>query len=143
MAHETSIDFELTQRENLCVAYRVCGVPKEERADRTEKLLDHVESFSTTLDAVAAADVLLIVVDVTDGPERIREKVEVTREPFDELRGELVVVLNKIDLVDDVAERQRTVQELAARVLLVSALEGTGIEQARSRVEDIRDQGAE
>jgi ABC-2 type transport system ATP-binding protein len=43
MAQETSIDFELTPRENLRVACRIYGVPKEERADRIEELLDLVD----------------------------------------------------------------------------------------------------
>ncbi|MFC6863915.1 ATP-binding cassette domain-containing protein [Halomicroarcula sp. GCM10025817] len=43
MAQETSIDFELTPRENLRVACRMYGVPREERADRIEELLDLVD----------------------------------------------------------------------------------------------------
>jgi len=43
MAQETSIDFELTPRENLRVACRVYDVPKEQRADRIEELLDLVD----------------------------------------------------------------------------------------------------
>ncbi|WP_350355267.1 ABC transporter ATP-binding protein [Haloglomus salinum] len=43
MAQETSIDFELTPRENLRVACRTYGVPRAERADRIEELLDLVD----------------------------------------------------------------------------------------------------
>ncbi|MFC7132100.1 MULTISPECIES: ABC transporter ATP-binding protein [Salinibaculum] len=43
MAQETSIDLELTPRENLRVACRMYGVPKAERADRIEELLDLVD----------------------------------------------------------------------------------------------------
>jgi len=43
MAQETSIDFELTPRENLRVACRMYGVPNDERADRIEELLDLVD----------------------------------------------------------------------------------------------------
>lgn len=43
MAQETSIDFDLTPRENLRVACRTYGVPREERADRIEELLDLVD----------------------------------------------------------------------------------------------------
>ena len=43
MAQETSIDFELTPRENLRVACQMYGVPKREREDRIEELLDLVD----------------------------------------------------------------------------------------------------
>jgi len=43
MAQETSIDPELTPRENLQVACRMYGVPREEREDRIAELLDLVE----------------------------------------------------------------------------------------------------
>ncbi|QGA81971.1 GTPase HflX [Halomicrobium sp. LC1Hm] len=97
---------------------------------------DLVESFSATLDEVAAGDVVLLVVDATDDPERISEKVTIAREAFDELRAELVVVLNKVDLVDDVAERQRAVQELSAHTVPVSALEGTGIDRLHEQIHE-------
>ena len=43
MAQETSIDFELTPRENLRVACRMYGVPKDQRDERIEELLDLVD----------------------------------------------------------------------------------------------------
>jgi ABC-2 type transport system ATP-binding protein len=43
MAQETSIDLELTPRENLRIACEMYGVPSEERAERIETLLDLVE----------------------------------------------------------------------------------------------------
>jgi len=43
MAQETSIDFELTPRENLRVACRMYGVPREDREERIEELLDLVD----------------------------------------------------------------------------------------------------
>ncbi len=43
MAQETSIDLELTPRENLQVACRMYGVPREERDERIAELLDLVE----------------------------------------------------------------------------------------------------
>jgi ABC-2 type transport system ATP-binding protein len=43
MAQETSVDFELTPRENLRVACRMYGVPKEKREARIDELLDLVD----------------------------------------------------------------------------------------------------
>ncbi|MBX0288609.1 ABC transporter ATP-binding protein [Haloarcula salinisoli] len=42
MAQETSVDEELTARENIRFASKVYGVPSDERADRVEQLLDLV-----------------------------------------------------------------------------------------------------
>jgi ABC-2 type transport system ATP-binding protein len=43
MAQETSIDFELTPRENLRVACQMYGVPSDEREERIESLLELVD----------------------------------------------------------------------------------------------------
>ena len=43
MAQETSIDLELTPRENLRIACEMYGVPRENRHERIESLLDLVE----------------------------------------------------------------------------------------------------
>jgi ABC-2 type transport system ATP-binding protein len=43
MAQETSIDLELTPRENLQIACEVYGVPRDEREERIETLLDLVD----------------------------------------------------------------------------------------------------
>ncbi|WP_198667975.1 ATP-binding cassette domain-containing protein [Saliphagus sp. LR7] len=43
MAQETSVDEELTARENIRFAARAYGVPKSERAERIDELLDLVD----------------------------------------------------------------------------------------------------
>jgi len=43
MAQETSIDRELTPRENLQLACKLYGVPRDQREDRIESLLDLVD----------------------------------------------------------------------------------------------------
>jgi ABC-2 type transport system ATP-binding protein len=43
MAQETSIDLELTPRENLRIACEMYGVPRDQRADRIDHLLDLVD----------------------------------------------------------------------------------------------------
>jgi len=43
MAQETSVDEEMTARENIRFAARAYGVPKDERADRIDELLDLVD----------------------------------------------------------------------------------------------------
>jgi GTP-binding protein HflX len=100
---------------------------------------DLVASFSATIDEAAAADVTLLVVDATDDPERLREKVETSVDAIGETEGRVVGVLNKVDaLEDDAALRQRR-DALAAfvdHVHAVSAVDGTGLDALEARVRD-------
>ncbi|MFD1512868.1 GTPase HflX [Halomarina rubra] len=101
---------------------------------------DLVASFSATLDAVADADVGLLVVDASDPVEAVREKLRVSLGELDDPRGELLVVLNKRDLLDDGAldECREAVADLdrVDDVLAVSAVEGTGVDALCDRVHE-------
>ncbi|MWG32937.1 GTPase HflX [Halomarina oriensis] len=101
---------------------------------------DLVASFSATLDAVADADVGLLVVDASDTLDEVREKRRVSLAELDDPRCELLVVLNKCDLLteEELAARREDVAELdrVDDVLAVSAVEGTGVETLRDRIGD-------
>lgn len=100
---------------------------------------DLVASFSATLDAVADADVGLLVVDASDPLDEVREKLRVSLAELDDPRGDLLVVLNKRDLLADgaVTERRDAVATLdrVNDVLAVSALDGTGVDALRERID--------
>jgi GTP-binding protein HflX len=89
-----------------------------------------VTSFSATLSEAAAADVVVLVVDVTDPIEELREK---TRVSLDVLSAQgvdessVVTAVNKIDTVDDATRRERVddVRSIAPSPIPVSAREGT------------------
>ncbi len=101
-----------------------------------------VAAFSATLDAVADADAALLVVDASDPLASMREKLRVSLSEIEEPRGELLVVLNKTDLVDDdgLATRRRAVAAVAGdRVtdtVAVSALEGAAVGRLADAVVD-------
>jgi len=106
---------------------------------------DLVESFSATLDEAAAADVTLLVVDASDDPERVREKVAVSLDALEDPDGTVVPVLNKVDAVDDLDAREGAVRDAVAEaaateftddVVAVSALEDTGTDALEARVRD-------
>ncbi|NHN40363.1 GTPase HflX [Halorubellus sp. JP-L1] len=100
---------------------------------------DLVESFSATIDEAASADVTLLVVDATDDPERLREKVSTSVDAMGDTEGPVVGVLNKVDAVDGQtasAERRDTLAEFVDDVVAVSALEGTGVERLEERVRE-------
>ncbi|WP_323676970.1 GTPase HflX [Halorubellus sp. PRR65] len=99
---------------------------------------DLVASFSATLDEAASADVTLVVVDATDDPERVREKVAVAADALDAPEGTVLGVLNKVDAVDDVADRRDVLADAAVvdDVVAVSALDGTGVDALEATVRD-------
>jgi GTPase len=94
-----------------------------------------VEAFKATLEETAIADLILHVVDAS-APEDVRE--DMTRAVDDVLEeigaGERprVLVLNKIDLLDD-AERERFARRHRGAVL-ISAQTGEGLEELRERI---------
>jgi GTP-binding protein HflX len=111
-----------------------------------------VASFRATLEEVAEADILVHVVDVSD--PNLRVKVEEVDRILDEIEAggkPSILVLNKADLVDPESElgidrvanrfasRRSLLEDWAnyARVVLVSAQQGVGIEDLLSAVEEV------
>lgn len=85
-----------------------------------------VESFKSTLAEVRAADLVLLVVDVSD-PHRELE-ISAVRSVLEEIGAHeirRVEVLNKSDLVDEAELREATAMHPDAQV--VSALDGSGV----------------
>jgi len=98
-----------------------------------------VESFKSTLDSVYRADLVLLVVDVTDSVDEIREKLVTSHDTlYERNEAPIVTVLNKTDLVDDaeLEEKRRALSALAPDPVPVSAAEGTDVEALRDRIHD-------
>jgi GTP-binding protein HflX len=97
-----------------------------------------VESFKSTLDAVYRADLVLLVVDVSEPVEDIREKLVTAHDTLSE-RNEapIVTVLNKIDQVDEAElERKReAISALAPNPVAVSAKAGLNVDTLETRVD--------
>ena len=89
-----------------------------------------VKSFSSTLSEVEAADVVVLVVDITDPIDELREK---TRVSVDVLSGQgvdeasVVTAVNKIDAVDGGTrlDRVKAVRSIAPSPIPISAREAT------------------
>jgi GTP-binding protein HflX len=98
-----------------------------------------VEAFQSTLAEVAESDLLLLVVDGTDDDPA--GQLAAVREVLLEIDAagitELIVV-NKVDAMSEIA-RQR-LQNLYPGAVLISALNGTGIEEMLSRVAELVEQ---
>jgi len=97
-----------------------------------------VESFKSTLDSVYRADLVLLVVDVSDPVEEIREKLVTVHDTlYERNEAPILTVLNKIDLVGDeeLREKRDALSALAPEPVAVSAWEGTGVDALRARVD--------
>jgi GTP-binding protein HflX len=97
-----------------------------------------VESFKSTLSEVYRADLVLLVVDVSDPIEEIRERLVTSHDTlYERNEAPIVTVLNKVDRVDEAElERKRqALSSLAPNPVAVSATEGTGIEELEARID--------
>jgi GTP-binding protein HflX len=97
---------------------------------------DLVESFSATIDEASAADVTLLVVDATDEPDRLREKVATAIDAIGDTDGTTIGVLNKIDAVSNVDAQREALAEFVDDVVAVSALEAVGIDALQTRIRE-------
>ncbi|WP_256391381.1 GTPase HflX [Natronoarchaeum rubrum] len=98
-----------------------------------------VESFKSTLDEVYRADLVLLVVDVSDPVEEIREKLVTSHDTlYERNEAPIVTVLNKIDKVDDeeLAEKREALSALAPNPIAVSGKEGRNAEELLARIDD-------
>ncbi|PSP33356.1 GTPase HflX [Halobacteriales archaeon QH_10_67_22] len=96
-----------------------------------------VESFKSTLDSVYRADLVLLVVDVSEPVEEIREKLVTCHDTlYERNEAPIVTVLNKIDTVDaeDVARKREALSALAPSPVAVSAKTGENVDRLCDRI---------
>jgi GTP-binding protein HflX len=97
-----------------------------------------VESFKSTLDSVYRADLVLLVVDVSEPIEEIREKLVTCHDTlYERNEAPIVTILNKTDRVTDeqLRDTEATLSALAPNPVSISALENKGIAALRERIE--------
>jgi GTP-binding protein HflX len=100
---------------------------------------DLVESFSATLSETAAADAVVLVVDASDPLEELRSKLETSLSVLVDAGGDpgdVVVALNKVDLVAEsaLAERRDAVPGTVDSVVATSATGNEGCDRLRAAV---------
>ena len=97
-----------------------------------------IESFKSTLDSVYRADLVLLVVDVSEPVEEIREKLVTCHDSlYERNEAPIVTILNKTDRVTDeqLRDTEATLSALAPNPVSISALENKGIAALRERIE--------
>ncbi|MEF8827172.1 MAG: GTPase HflX, partial [Halapricum sp.] len=98
-----------------------------------------VESFKSTLDSVYRADLVLLVIDVSEPVEEIREKLVTSHDTlYERNEAPILTVLNKIDAVDEdeLREKREALSALAPNPVAVSAKEGKNIDRLRERIDE-------
>jgi GTP-binding protein HflX len=96
-----------------------------------------VESFRSTLDEVYRADLVLLVVDVSEPIEDIREKVVTCHDTlYERNEAPIVTVLNKTDAVseEELEEKRAALSALAPDPVAVSGMEGLNVEALTERI---------
>ena len=98
-----------------------------------------VESFKSTLDAVYRADLVLLVVDVSEPIEEIREKLVTSHDTlYERNEAPIVTVLNKTDTVDqaEIDRKRAALSGLAPNPVAVSARNGAEVGTLLSRIHE-------
>ncbi|MBP2146878.1 GTP-binding protein HflX [Methanofollis sp. W23] len=94
-----------------------------------------VDAFRSTLDEIFLADIILLVVDMSDPVDVIRQKLAVSHDIFWERAEDPVIVtaLNKADLVPDeeLQEKMRVISDLAPVPVMISARSGEGLNELK------------
>ncbi|WP_435194504.1 GTPase HflX [Natronomonas sp. EA1] len=97
-----------------------------------------VESFKSTLSEVYRADLVLLVVDVSDPVEEIQEKLVTCHDTlYERNEAPIVTVLNKIDKVseEELAEKREYLSALAPNPVAISAMEDLNIDELVARID--------
>jgi GTP-binding protein HflX len=95
-----------------------------------------VEAFKATLEETVLADLIVHVVDASESEQRRRADMRAVDEVLEEIgAGEKprLLVLNKADLLGEEEHREAALTDPDA--VLVSAIEGEGLDELRARVE--------
>lgn len=98
-----------------------------------------VESFKSTLDFVYRADLVLLVVDVSEPVTEIRKKLVTCHDTlYERNEAPIVTVLNKVDAVssEEFREKREALTALASNPVPVSAIDGTNIAELVERIDE-------
>ncbi|HTX44312.1 MAG TPA: GTPase HflX [Methanocella sp.] len=94
-----------------------------------------VEAFRSTLEEIYLADLIILVVDVSEPPEAIAEKLVTCHDTMWDEIGPIPVItaLNKADLIapEELEERKRAIIHLAPHPVAISARTGEGLDELK------------
>ncbi len=101
-----------------------------------------IESFKSTLDELNYANLVLLMIDVSETMESVRIKLDSCTQTLNELKVDpkkILLVLNKIDLLKDGSrnqiEQDPIFKDFAS--VKISAVGGAGLHQLKNRIMDL------
>ncbi|MBP2145458.1 GTP-binding protein HflX [Methanofollis sp. W23] len=94
-----------------------------------------VDAFRSTLDEIFMADIILLVVDMSDPVDIIQEKLAVSHDIFlGRTEGAVIVTaLNKADLIpeEELQEKLEVIRDLSPAPVMISAKSGEGLTELK------------
>ena len=97
-----------------------------------------VDAFRSTLNEIFLADVILLVVDASESPDIMRQKLVTSHDTFwEQIEGvPIVTVLNKVDRItqNELEERLESIGYLAPNPVPVSAKNGLGLDELKMEI---------
>jgi GTP-binding protein HflX len=97
-----------------------------------------VEAFRSTLEEIYLADVIILVVDVSEPPEAIVDKLVTCHDTMWDEIGPVPVItaLNKSDLIteEELEERKQAIVHLAPHPVVISARTGEGLDELKQKI---------
>ncbi len=98
-----------------------------------------IEAFKAALEEVYLADLVLLVVDVSESFTNILRKIKTSRDILSESSAQMITVLNKIDKVskDSFQRKLNALKEICSDIVPVSAKEEINLDQLKERIRSI------
>ncbi|BAI62731.1 GTP-binding protein [Methanocella paludicola SANAE] len=97
-----------------------------------------VEAFRSTLEEIYLADVIILVVDVSEPPEALVDKLVTCHDTMWDEIGPVPVItaLNKSDLIteEELEERKQAIVHLAPHPVVISARTGEGLDELKQKI---------
>lgn len=95
-----------------------------------------IEAFKAALEEAYLADLILLVVDVSESFQEILRKFRTSREILSESSTDLVTVLNKIDLVSESSLKRKynALKRISPNLIAVSAKKGTNLDKLKELI---------
>jgi GTP-binding protein HflX len=98
-----------------------------------------IEAFHSTLEETICADLILLVVDVSEPAETIQKKLAVCSETIERIGAAgipLITVLNKMDLTNqtEIEQKLNALKTSLTKSITLSALKGTNLDLLKSRI---------
>lgn len=96
-----------------------------------------IEAFKAALEEVYLADIVLLLVDVSEPFREILHKFKTSREILSESSANIITVLNKIDTVSEssLKRKREALEKITSDVIAISAREGTNLGELREEIQ--------